>query len=188
MMRENSMAYEEHDETYYLWMMDALDGELADQNRVTLEAHLRACPQCAREWEALLAVESLLQQTPMLWPAADFAQRTLALLPDRRYRLWAIGVIYVLVLLSGTVPLVLGAWFAGRLIPALSQPDFFQGLVFSVGRTFRVFGTVLEALLDGAGRFVFEQPALIGWLLVMAGLVFVWGSVYQRLVLSPQSR
>ncbi len=182
------MAYQEHDETYYLWMMDALDGELTDENQIALESHLHMCPQCRREWEALLAVESLLQQTPMLWPAADFAQRTLAVLPDRRFRLWAIGVVYVVVLLSGVLPLVLGAWLAGRLAPVLSQPDFFQSVAFSVGRTLRVFGTVLEALLDGASRFVTDQPALMGWLLVMAGLVFVWGSVYQRLVLSPQSR
>lgn len=188
MMKENGMAYEVHNETYYLWMMDALDGELADHNHMALEAHLRACPDCRLEWQALLAVESLLRQAPMLRPAADFAQRTLALLPNRRYRLWVIGGIYALVLLSGVLPLLLGLWAVGRLIPILSQPNLLQTVAASIGQTLQLFGTVIDALLSGVGRFVIDQPALVGWMLVMAGLVFVWGSVYQRLVFAPQRR
>jgi anti-sigma factor RsiW len=178
----------EHDENYYVWMMEALDGELAAGDRFALDAHLRTCPRCAREWEALLAVESLLRQTPLLWPAADFAQRTLALLPDRRYRLWAIGVFYLLVLLSGIVPLFLGAWAMSRLAPILSQPEMLQAVLDAIARPVQLFFTVLDALAAAAGRFVIEQPALVGSLLVMAGLIFLWGSVYQRLVLSPQGR
>jgi hypothetical protein len=178
-------AVEDHNETYYLWMMDALDGELADHNRVALEAHLRACPHCMLEWQALVAVESLLRQAPMLRPAADFAQRTLALLPDRHYRLWAIGLIYGLVLLSGVLPLILGLWVVGRLAPVLSRPSLLQTVADSLRRTLQLFGTVIDALISGAGRFVIDQPALLGWLLVMAGLIFVWGSVYQRLVIAP---
>jgi anti-sigma factor RsiW len=172
------MAYD-HDETYYLWMMDALDGELGSDERLALDAHLETCPSCMTEWQALLAVELLLRQAPMLRPAADFAERTLALIPDRRYRLWGIAAVYALVLLSGIVPLLLGIWFLGR-------PALMQGALTSAGEMVQVFGTVLGALATGVGRLVATQPALMGWLLVMAGFVFVWGSVYQRLVLSPQ--
>ncbi|HEX6384541.1 MAG TPA: zf-HC2 domain-containing protein, partial [Anaerolineae bacterium] len=99
----------EHDEIYTM-MMDALDGELSASNRIELESHLRACPPCAREWQALLAIDMLFRQTPALRPAADFAQRTLARLPNRRYRIWAIMAVYVLLLLSGMLPLFLGVW------------------------------------------------------------------------------
>jgi hypothetical protein len=188
-MKEYRMGYEahnDHEENYTIWMMDALDGELTDHNQVALEAHLRACPSCMREWQALMAVEMLLRQAPMLRPAADFAQRTLARLPDRRYRLWIIGAIYGLVLLSGLLPLLLGIWVVERLAPILSQPNLLQTVFASLGRMVGVFGTVLEAFLTGAGRFVIDQPALVGWLLVMAGLIVVWGTVYQQLVLTPE--
>jgi hypothetical protein len=138
------------------------------------------------EWQTLVAVESLLRQAPMLRPAADFAQRTLALLPNRRFRLSVMAVLYLLVLLSGVLPLFLGLWAAGRFAPILTQPDLVQNIIRSLGRMVQLFGTVLDALLTGIGRFIIDQPALVGWLLVLAGLVFVWGSVYQRLVLSPQ--
>jgi hypothetical protein len=187
-MEEYEMTYDNHEESYYLWMMDALDGELADHNRVALEAHLRACPRCMREWQALLAVEALLRQAPMLKPAADFAQRTLALLPDNRYRLWIIGGIYGLVLLCGLLPLLFGIWLVERLAPILSQPDLLQSVLGSLGQSVRALGTVIEAILTGIGRFVIDQPALVGWLLVMAGIIVVWITVYQRLVFAPERR
>jgi hypothetical protein len=189
MMKEFGTSYEgsdDHEEDYYFWMMDALDGELTDRNQMALDAHLRACPRCMREWQALLAVEALLRQAPMLRPAADFAQRTLALLPDRHYRRWILGAVYGLVLLGGLLPLLLVIWVAGWLAPILSQPDLLQTILASIARTIRVFGTVIEAFLTGVGRLVIDQPGLVGWLLVMAGLIVVWGSIYQRIILSPE--
>jgi hypothetical protein len=45
--------------------------------------------------------------------------------------------------------------------------------------------TVVGAVLTGAGRFVIEQPALIGWLIILVGLVFLWGGVFHRLLAQP---
>jgi hypothetical protein len=49
----------------------------------------------------------------------------------------------------------------------------------------RAVATIIEALLAGAGRFIIEQPALIGWIIILAGLVFLWGGVFQRLLAQP---
>ena len=82
-----------HDDTFAL-MMDMLDGEASENQVRTLEAHLRACPECEREWRALVAIDTLFRQTPALSPAADFVEKTLARLPNRRARIWAMGAIY----------------------------------------------------------------------------------------------
>ena len=99
----------EHEDVFSL-MMDALDGELLDNSKQDLEVHLRACPECNREWQALLAIDRLFRHTPALSPAAGFAQRTVAMLPNRKARLWAISAIYGLVLLSGLIPVLIGSF------------------------------------------------------------------------------
>ena len=81
-----------HDDTFAL-MMDMLDGEASENEVQTLEAHLRTCPECEREWRALVAIDTLFRQTPALSPAADFVGKTLARLPNRRMRIWAMLVL-----------------------------------------------------------------------------------------------
>ena len=41
------------------------------------------------------------------------------------------------------------------------------------------------ALLAGAGRFVVEQPAVVGLIILLAGFVLLWGGVLQRLLAQP---
>lgn len=175
----------EHEETYFTMMMDALDGELAAADRSALEAHLRACPACQREWNTLLTIDTLFRQSPLLSPAADFAERTIALLPSRRARMGALTALYGVLLLSGLIPLAIAGFFIARYTPVISQPALVQRLLDTLGNIARVFVTVLGALGDGAARVASEQPALIGTILVLMGIVFLWGGVFQRLVLQP---
>ncbi|MBK8987943.1 MAG: zf-HC2 domain-containing protein [Chloroflexi bacterium] len=174
----------EHEETYLL-MMEALDGELVDSDQVELEAHLRACPSCQQEWQALLAVHTLLQQAPALSPAVDFAQRTLARLPNRRTRVWALTAVYILLLLGGVLPIALGIWLAFVMRPILSEPTILSSISQSIGQAWQVMGTIAAALLSGLGQVIVQQPALLGWLLVLLGIVSVWGGVSRQLIFQP---
>ena len=169
-------------EKYHLMMMEALDGELVAAAKADLESHLRACPACRQEWHAILAIDSLFRQAPMLGPAAGFAQRTVALLPNRRARLWAISIIYVLLLLSGILPILLVVWAANTVVPLISQPAFMGSVQRLVAQSVSLAGVVAEALIKGLGELIVQQPAILGWLLVLAGMVFVWNGVYQQLV------
>lgn len=180
---ESEMA---HNETYYMMMMDALDGELADARRTDLETHLRACPDCTREWQALLALDTLFRQAPMFSPAADFAERTIGLLPNRRMRVWALTAVYVTLLISGIIPVIVGGWLINRYTPVLNNPNLLAHFWSSVQDAAQVVATVVNALLAGAGRVVAEQPIILGWLLLLAGVVFLWGGVVQRLVVQPR--
>ena len=175
----------EHEERYYTMMMSALDDELPAAERDELMAHLGVCTDCGREWRALLAIDMLFRQTPLLMPAVDFATRTLGLLPDRRVRVRALGALYGFLLLWGLVPLLLGVFLAARYASILSEPSLLSHVWTALVGAGRVATTVVGALFDGAGRFVVEQPVVIGWLIVLAGFVFLWGGVFQRLLAQP---
>ncbi len=172
-------------ERFHLLMMDALDGELATEQQTELESHLRACPDCRREWQAILAIDTLFRQAPMLSPAAGFTQRTVAMLPNRRARLWAISIIYVLLLLSGILPILLVVWAANTIVPVVSQPAFVETARQVLDQGARLISVIAGALFKGLGELIVQQPAILGWLLVLAGMVFVWNGVYQQLVSQP---
>jgi anti-sigma factor RsiW len=174
----------EHEE-FYLLMMDALDGELLADDQVMLESHLRACPSCAREWQTMLAIDTLFHRSPVLSPAAGFTQRTLARLPNRRVRLWAMGVIYITLLMSGSLPLLLLLGAALFLTPALREPNMINSLVQLLTEGLQLIGTIVGALLNGLWQLMVEQPSVLGWLLVMVGIVFLWSGVYRQLLNTP---
>lgn len=171
----------DHDDVFAL-MMDVLDGEASEVQSQQLETHLRACPECNREWHALVAIDTLFRQTPALSPAADFVEKTLARLPNRRMRVWAMGTLYGAILLGGIAPLAILGFLAARLMPVLSQPALVESVLGSLQTTYRTTGTVLAALANGAGEVLVQQPIYVGWMLVLAGIVFLWGGVYRRLL------
>ena len=83
------------------------------------------------------------------------------------------------------MPLVLVVFLSARYAPILSQPALLGRVWLSLVEAGRVGATVVNALFAGAGRFVIEQPAVVGWLIVLAGFVFLWGGVFQRLLAQP---
>lgn len=176
---------QEHDYAYAL-MMDALDGELTEDSKLDLELHLQLCSDCLREWHALIAIETLLRTTPALAPAAGFTERTLLRLPNRRYRIWALTAVYITLLLCGFVPMVLGAWAMTRLIPVLNQPALVNGVAQSIAKFTEVMGTIFTALFTGLGEAVAQQPAALGWLLVIIGVISVWSGLLRELTSQPQ--
>jgi anti-sigma factor RsiW len=173
------------DEVYAL-MMEALDGELSEDGLAELEFHLRARPDLAREWHAIRHVDALMRSAPVLYPAADFTQRTLARLPNARQRLWISLVVYLMIMASGLIPLAAIAWLAIQLVPALGEPAFFRSLWQGVLEFGHMASVVLSALLTGAGQFVSEQPAILAWFVVLIGIVALWAGVYSRLVWQPR--
>lgn len=174
----------EHENTYML-MMEVLDGEISNDNRQTLDLHLQACPTCHREWQALQAIDTLFRQAPTLSPATDFAQRTIARLPNRRYRIGILLAIYVVVLIGGLLPILVGAWAATRIAPIFNEPTILNSIWQSVTAVGQIIVTVIGALFTGLGQFVLEQPAVLGWFLVLIGFIALWGGVMREVVWQP---
>jgi anti-sigma factor RsiW len=172
-------------ENYYTLMMDALDGELSAEGEAALQVHLRACPACQKEWQAVTAVDRLFRQTPMLSPAAGFTQRTIARLPSRRVRLWAMGTVYVTLLLSGLIPVFFFVLAMVLLLPIVQQPAIIDSAIQLMSKGVQLGAVILGGLFGGIEQLFIEQPALVGWLLVMAGVVFLWSGVLSQLLNQP---
>jgi len=173
----------EHDEIVTL-MMDSLDGELGQIEQNEMLVHLAECPSCAREWETIQAIHQLFLQAPIMSPAAGFTQRTLALLPNTRHRLYALGAMYGFFLLAGFLPLAFIIWFGIQIGPAFNQPAFVRSLLQGGGQILDLLAALAGAGLQGVGtlgELIGQQPAILGLMLVMVGVVFLWGGVYSQL-------
>ena len=157
------------DDTGFIQVMAKNDTEAADLNLI------------GRKLAELSLSPAIIRQDGFLPPHLTAP----ALLPDRRLRVRALGALYGLLLLCGLVPLVIGIFLAGRYAPVLSEPALLEHVWSSLVGVGRVAATVVNALFAGAGRFVIEQPAIVGWLIILAGLVFLWGGVFQRLLAQP---
>ncbi len=51
---------------YERWMWDALEGRLGESQAQALQAHLRQCPRCQRQWESAQATYHALHALPRL--------------------------------------------------------------------------------------------------------------------------
>jgi anti-sigma factor RsiW len=177
----------EHEESYQL-MMAALDEELDQEGQRELEAHLQGCTHCRVEWQTLQAVHTLLLQAPLLSPAVGFAQRTVARLPNRRARVWTMAMIYALLLVGGLLPILLVGLLLLALAPLFSNPTIVSSIGQSIVHVFQVLGTVMTALLAGLAELLMQQPAIVGWLLVLLGVVALWGGVSRQLIFQANPR
>jgi predicted anti-sigma-YlaC factor YlaD len=174
----------EHEE-YTMLMMDAMDGLITGSDRERLDGHLHECADCRQQWQAMMAIDLLFRQSPVLKPAADFAQRTIARLPSRRARLWTVSMIYFVLLISGIIPILFGIWAYNNLLPLLREPALINGILTALDKGFQVSTAVLNALFDGLGELVLQQPAILGGLLVTAGTAVLWSGVYRQLTAQP---
>ncbi len=174
----------EHNSTYIL-MMDALDGDLSAVSEEVLQTHLQRCAPCAREWSTLQAVDQLLRRAPIITPAADFAQRTIAQLPNQQHRLWSLSALYVFLLIGGMVPVLLLGLFAFRFAPIIMEPSITNALWQPFVMIWGLMGTISNALIIAAAGFVRQQPALWGVILIAAGTLALSGDAYQRFMLRP---
>jgi predicted anti-sigma-YlaC factor YlaD len=173
----------EHEEIVTL-MMEALDGELNEDGRQEMDGHLQSCSSCAHQWEALQFIHRIFVQAPIMSPAFAFAQKTVALLPNRTQRIWIMAGIYSLLLISGLIPLVFIGWVVINFGPALNQPAFVGSLLRAGGQALSLIQAIFDACwqcLSNLGVLLSQQPVILGWLLVMVGAVFLWGGVYRQM-------
>ena len=188
MDEREQMTQTTNHEAAYVLMMDALDGELSASGKITLEAHLRACPACEEEWQALVAVDFLFKHTPLLEPAPNFAQQTVSQLPEERPRIWTLATIYLTLLVTGIVPILGLGWLFGQLQPLLQLPAFGASLQQAFTKAWQLGGAFLGALwqiLASLGDFVGQNPTIVGWAMVMIGFIAVWSGVYSQLMNQP---
>lgn len=176
----------ELEDRIYALMMGALDGDISDEDRAELNAHLEARPSYMAEFQAMQTIDTLFRQTPALVPAADFTQRTIERLPNRSVRIWVVSMIYILLLVSGILPILLGLWVFSALGETVEGPVLIEFTLQMLSEGYQVATAVTRAMMLASGELIAQQPILVGWLLVFGGIVSLWGGLYRQLLSSPQ--
>lgn len=119
------------DEHVNHWIGAYLDGELGEDRRRQVEAHLGACPDCRREMEDTRKLSSWLHGVPLpqrLPSAGDFAASLAARLPERPQARAGAGRWTTPSLGWWLVPLgILSGWLAVQIL--LLLPEWIQALL-----------------------------------------------------------
>lgn len=173
-MYNNEAQHNTEDDIFAL-MMDALDGELDDHGRETLDTLLAQQPHLQPEWAAMQQIDTLFTQSPLVAPAPTmrFAQRTVTRLPNLQARRWLTGTLF--------------AFFAGTgLLPIALIALALVGLDINVVQIGTVLFEVLDQMLIAFGNRLAQQPSIVGVLLVMIGSISLWTGVYQQMTRQPQ--
>lgn len=157
----------------------ALDQSLTQGEVRCLEEHLKQCPTCREEWEAMQRVSRLFTDAPLMSPSPGFADRVMQRLAQRqarRQRLLAGGALVVVCL--SLVALVLPEtvrWLA-MLWQVLTEPSLLSHGAKLVAQLLSLAESVGGAcwLVFAAFLSSFNQPVLLGYSLLVLALTILW--------------
>jgi anti-sigma factor RsiW len=185
-----------HDYSEQMSLM--LDGRLARQECVELEAHLAACSECRARWAAFQQIDQVLSTAATFAPAPGFAgrlaarlarQRTLQAARARRER--TISWLGVLMAGFGTlalliVPTLIAAW-AGLNTLWEGAPTLFVSVVGEIARWLVTLGafvevgrSILGTLFGSASGGPIVAAYVLMLILVPAAWVMVMKNVSRR--------
>ncbi len=133
------------------WWIRALDGDLSVNEQVQWEVHLRVCDECRLQWQAMMAVDMLMEQ-PITVPQLD-ASFTVATVQkiEEKQRLKRI-----LRFMAGTLIIGLVTLFVFSMVTsALSSVEQVFGVAFSARHT------LVNALVDTLVNLVVSWQAIL---------------------------
>ncbi len=159
-------------------MLDALDRDLTPEESALLGDYLQQHPESAREWQAMLAVDTLFRLTPLVAPPPYLATRIVRRLPDTASRRWLTGGLFVGLLLVGIVPVLTLIWAVNQLGGVGSGLEPVTTSLTHLVQLVRVLLGALAATLDD---IVTQQPIVLGWLALMLGIILTWGTVFRQI-------
>jgi len=162
------------------WLMSlALDQSLTQGEVRCLEEHLKRCPTCQEEWEAVQRVSQLFTNAPLMGPPPGFADRVmqrLARRQARRQRFLAGTALLVtcLGLAAFALPEIIG--FLALLWQVISHPSLLGYGVQLMARLLDLAQSLGRAcwLVTAALFSSLNQPALLGYSLLVLALTTLW--------------
>jgi len=151
----------EHHDTYLEWLHLEADGGLAPGQASRLESHLRSCPECREERQALAVLSQRLEASRVA-VRRDFRREVMLSLPaagweSRSPRSWAAAAALLAALLSGAVAVSYST-------PSAANPtvwgavgavaDLFRATLLAGGglltASWQSLGTAIERALGGS--------------------------------------
>ncbi len=106
-----------------------LDGELAPDEALAVQAHLRACPRCAAELDGLKQLNQALEAEPGMAVPSGFARRLRAVAEERHAVPVGLATStarlhLVLSRIAAVVMVTAGLWVGGLMARSTSQSSF----------------------------------------------------------------
>lgn len=162
-----------------LFMSLALDQRLAQDEVRGLEEHLRQCPTCQEEWEAMRCISRLFTDAPLMGPPPGFADRVMQRLAQRQARRRGIlaGVALLAACLSlgalalpETIRLLAMFWQVMTEPTLLSHSAKLLAQLLNLGESLGgACWLVITALSSSL-----NQPALLGYSFLVLALTALW--------------
>jgi len=162
------------------WLMSlALDQRLAQDEVHCLEEHLKQCPTCQEEWEAMQRVSRLFADAPLMEPPPGFADRVMQRLARRQARRQ--GLLAGAALLVTCLSLVALAlpetvrWLA-MLWQVFTEPSLLSHGAKLVAQLLGLAESLARAcwLITTAPFSSFDRPVLLGYSFLVLVLTVLW--------------
>jgi predicted anti-sigma-YlaC factor YlaD len=162
-----------------LLMSLALDKSLAQGEARCLEEHLRQCPTCQEEWEAMQRVSRLFTDAPLMGPPPGFADRVMQRLAQRqahRQRLLAGTALLVACLSLVALALPETVRWLAMLWQVLTEPSLLSHGAKLMAQLLDLAESLGRAcwLVSAAFFSSFNQLALLGYPLLVLALTALW--------------
>ena len=162
-----------------LLMSLALDQSLTQVEARGLEDHLKRCPTCQEEWEAMQRVSRLFTDAPLMGPSAGFADRVMQQLARRqaRRRRLLIGAALLVICLSlGALALPdIVRWLA-LLWQVITEPSLLSHGAKLTAQLLNLAEALSRAcwLIITAVSSYLSQPVLLGYSFLALALITLW--------------
>lgn len=172
-----------NEERIHELMIAALDDELDDVGSAELNHHLADHPDLAAEWNGILFIDNLLSDAPPMLAPVNFAERTLAQLPNPRYRRIFLACLFGILLILGLVPVLGGIYAYGQFDGGAFVGDF----ALNLAQYFSFIRVASSAILSGLSAVAVNQPWAFAWVFLMIAVIFAWQNFYGYLTTPMRS-
>jgi predicted anti-sigma-YlaC factor YlaD len=162
-----------------LLMSLALDQSLTQGEAGSLEEHLRQCPTCQEEWEAMQRISRLFTDAPLMSPSLGFADRVMQRLAQRqarRQRLLAGTALLVACLSLAALALPETVRWLAMLWQVITEPALLSHGAKLVAQLLDLAQSLGRAcwLITAALFSSLSQPALLGYSFLVLALTTLW--------------
>ena len=162
-----------------LLMSLALDQSLDESEARSLEEHLSQCSTCREEWEAMQRISQLFTDAPLMSAPPGFTDRVmqrLARRQARRQRFLAGAALLVACLSLTALALPETVRLLAMLWQVITEPSLLSHCAKLVAQLLGLAESLSGAcwLVTTALFSPFDQPALLGYSLLVLALTILW--------------
>jgi len=157
----------------------ALDQSLTQVEARGVEEHLKRCPTCQEEWEAMQRISRLFTDAPLMGPPPGFADRVMQRVAQRqarRQRLLAGAALLVVCLSLGALALPEIVRSLAMLWQVITEPSLLSHGAKLIAQLLNLAESLGRAcwLVTAALFSSLNQPALLGYSFLVLALTALW--------------